>query len=121
MANRGTNKRKSVDQEDFLAKTYGGRRSASSGGADNDQGDVRTPTLLLEAKVTGGPGKPLKPLPKFVKEFEKIAEEAYSEGRTPVLALRFFAPDSILADKRGWIDLAVRRVDDDAAVEVSRQ
>ena len=102
-----------------MARTYNGRRSASSGGADNDQGDVRTPTLLLEAKVTGTPGKPLKPLPKFVQEFEKIAEEAFSEGRTPVLALRFFAPNSILANKQGWVDLAVRRVEDDAADEVS--
>ena len=96
-----------------MARTYGGRRSASSGAADNDQGDVRTPTLLIEAKVTGGPGQ-IKPLPKFVREFEKITEEAWSEGREPVLALRYFAPDSILSDTRGWIDLAVRRVIDDA-------
>lgn len=116
MAKRGTNKRKSVDQEDHLAGVYGGLRSASSGAADNDQGDIRSPTLLIEAKVTGGPGLPLKPLPKFVREFEKITEEAYSEGRIPVLALRFFAPESILADRRGWIDLALRRVSDDADV-----
>lgn len=115
MAKRGTSKRKSVDHEDFLARTYGGKRSASSGAADNDQGDVRTSTLLVEAKVTGGPGQKLKPLPKFVQEFEKIAEEAWSEGREPVLALRYFYPESILADTHGWIDLAVRRVIDDAS------
>lgn len=75
---------------------------------------MRTPSLLIECKMTGRPGKDLKPLPKFVQEFEKITEEAWSEGREPVLALRYFAPDSILADREGWVDLAVRRASDDA-------
>lgn len=114
MAKRGTSKRKSVEHEDYIANLYGGVRSNSSGAADNDQGDVRTPTLLIEAKVTGNPGVKPKPLPKFVRELEKITEEAWSEGREPVLALRYFAPDSILANRQGWIDLAVRRAVDDA-------
>lgn len=51
--------------------------------------------------------------PKVLKEFEKIAVEAYAEGRTPALALRYCAPDSILADADGWVDLIVRTVGDD--------
>lgn len=113
MAKRGTVKRKSVDHEDHIAKVYKGKRSPSSGGADNDNGDVRTTELLIECKVTGGPGEPIKPLPGFVREMEKITEEAIHEGREPILALRYFDPDSILSDRDGWIDLSVRRTCDD--------
>ena len=51
--------------------------------------------------------------PKVLKEFEKIAEEAYAEGREPALALRYYEPTSILADVDGWVDLIVRTVGDD--------
>ncbi len=63
--------------------------------------------------MTGKPGKPVKKA-KIVKDMEKIAEEAWSEGREPVLALRYFDPTSILADPEGWVDLSVRRTEDDA-------
>lgn len=114
MAARGTSKRRSVDHEDHIAALYGGVRSASSGGADNDQGDVRTPEFLIECKMTGGPGEDPRPLPVFIQHLEKITEEAYSEGREPVLALRYFAPDSILATWDGWVDVVVRRAADAA-------
>jgi hypothetical protein len=55
--------------------------------------------------------------PKVLKEFEKIAVEAYAEGREPALALRYFAPDSALANVDGWVDLMVRSVGDDRARE----
>jgi hypothetical protein len=109
MARRGTNKRLSVEQEHFIARLYEGTVSPSSGGADHDQGDVRCPTLLIECKVTMQEKRP-----KILKEFEKIATEAWAEGRDPALALRYFAPESILADTDGWVDLMVRRVADDA-------
>jgi hypothetical protein len=92
VARRGSTKRRSVDHEDYIARLYNGKRSASSGGADNDNGDVRSETLLIECKMTGGPGEKPKPLPKFVQHLEKVAEEAYLEGREPVVALRYFAP-----------------------------
>jgi hypothetical protein len=107
MAARGTSKRLSVDHEDWIAERYAGKRSKSSGGAAHDQGDVRCPTLLIECKAI------MKPNKKLIDEFEKVAKEAYSEGRTPAVALRYFAPDSILADNDGWVDLIVRRVRDD--------
>jgi hypothetical protein len=44
---------------------------------------------------------------------EKIADEAWATGLEPALALRFYKPDSRLADSKGFIDLVVRRVADD--------
>lgn len=107
MARRGTSKRLSVDHEEFIARAYGGKRSASSGGAAHDAGDVRCPTLLIECKAT------MKPPKKILDEFEKIAQEAYAEGNTPALALRYYAPDSPLASVDGYVDLMVRTVGDD--------
>lgn len=112
MAERGSKKELSVRQEDWIAAQYGGKRSASSGGAETDQGDVRAGLYLIECKLTGGPGKPIKKN-KLVRDMEKVTEEAWSEGRMPMVALRYYDPDSILADKHGWIDLIVRRVADD--------
>lgn len=112
MATRGSSKDLSIRHEDFIASVYNGRRSRSSGASDNDAGDVRCEHELIECKVTGGPTRPSK-LPIFVQQMEKIAQEAYEEGRIPALAMRFYSPGSILADREGWIDLVVRRVDED--------
>lgn len=117
MASRGTKKQLSVEHEEYIARLYDGDRSASSGGAGHDQGDVRLPESLIECKYTGSPGEPLKAKPKLVKEFEKVALEAWSEGRDPMMALRYYCPDSPLAGINGWVDLAVRRVSDDAERE----
>lgn len=118
MATRGSTKARSVEQEDNIARLYGGKRSASSGAADNDQGDVRSPSSLFECKMTGGPGRPIK-TSKLVKDMEKVAKEAWSEDREPVIALRFFDPDSCLSDRDGWIDLTVRLTSDDVQREGS--
>jgi hypothetical protein len=111
MAERGSTKYLSVKHENHIAALYKGRRSRSSGAAEHDQGDVRTPEYLIECKMTGNPGKVKRG--KIVSDMEKITEEAWSEDKVPVLALRYFDPDSILADKEGWIDLVVKRVVDD--------
>jgi hypothetical protein len=50
----------------------------------------------------------------LLRQLEKIAQEAWEQGLDPMLALRYYDPDSILADKDGWIDLTVRRAVDDA-------
>lgn len=104
---RGTSKQLSVDHETWIAQKYGGKRSASSGGAAHDAGDVRLSGELVECKAT------MKAPKKILNEFEKIAQEAYAEGRTPALALRWYAPDSILSDVDGFVDLIVRTVGDD--------
>jgi len=114
-AARGTTKRLSVEQEEAVAQRYGGRLTKGSGAVDNDQGDVRTPTMLIECKMSQKPPK------KLIEEFEKIAREAWSEGREPMMALRYWAPDSILADHDGWIDLSVRRTCDDIERETHIQ
>lgn len=113
MARRGSTKALSVEQEDFIAATYDGRRSRSSGAADNDAGDVRSADTLFECKMSGSPAHPVK-LPTLIRQFEKIAIEAYEEGKEPALALRYYAPDSILANRQGYIDLMMRRVEEDA-------
>jgi len=111
MAKRGTSKNISLKQENDLAEWYKGRRSPTSGAASGDRGDVRTKHTLIEAKVTGGPGNPKRA--SWVKIFEKIAEEAWLEGRDPALAFRFHDPESILANQNGEIDFVIRLVRDD--------
>lgn len=113
MANRGSKKWYSIQHEDYIAKRYDGRRSPSSGAADADSGDVRTHIDLFECKMTGHPGQKPKRKASMVRLMEKIADEAWEEGRNPVLAYRYFDPDSPLADPDGWVDLIVRRVGDD--------
>lgn len=112
MAKRGTVKRKSLDQENAIAVHYHGRRSASSGAADTDSGDVATETHLFECKVMGNPEEKLR-RPAFAKDLEKITEEAWQRGKIPKLAIRWYEPGSILADREGWCDVVICRVADD--------
>jgi hypothetical protein len=126
VAKRGSTKRASVEHEEHIAKLYNGIRSPSSGGADNDSGDVRAARDLIECKTTGQPGKVCKRhsvqdcpdclRTKLIRDFEKVAEEAYAEGRSPVVALRFYVPDSILANPKGYIDFSVRLAEEDASI-----
>ena len=113
MARRGTVKKLSVDQEEFVARKYGGKRSASSGAAVHDRGDVRTSTHLIECKHTGTFDKPAKSISLKLDDLEKIADEAWSEGKSYAVALRIYAPASVLADRGGFIDLMVRPLSED--------
>jgi hypothetical protein len=117
MAKRGTTKAYSIVQEEFVAARYGGVRSPSSGAAVTDGGDVRarSDNTLFECKYAGSPGVPLKRKPTLLTQFEKVADEAYEEGREPAVALRYYWPGSPLADYDGWVDLVVRRLDEDVA------
>lgn len=114
MAKRGTRKYNSVKHEDFIAKTYDGVRSPSSGGAVSDQGDVRNDEYLYECKLTGTPEKPAKSISLKLNDLEKIADEAWSEGREPALALRIYNPESVLSDTYGYIDLVAYLVSHDS-------
>ena len=113
VAKRGSSKDRSLAQEDFIARAYGGTRSPSSGGSSHDQGDVRTTDELFECKQTGTPIKGAKSISINLGVLEKAAEEAYSEGRMPAMALRITNPQSPLADSKGHIDLVVRLVRDE--------
>lgn len=115
MAKRGSTKALSVEQEEFIAEIYGGQRSASSGASDTDAGDVRTALQLIECKLTGHPGGDHKGS-MVQTHLEKVAAEAWAEGREPALCLRYWNPNSILASRDGWVDLVVRTVSDDSAV-----
>ena len=116
MAKRGSTKSLSVKHEEEIAKFYGGRRSPSSGASATDQGDVRATEdgSLFECKYKGSPTSPLKSKPTLVSVMEKIADEAWSGGYEPAMALRYFCPDSPLANREGWVDLSVRLTNDDS-------
>lgn len=113
MAKRGSTKALSVEHEDSTARAYRGVRSPSSGGATSDQGDVRTTHELIECKHRGTYDKPARSASIKLDDLEKIADEAWSELREPVIALRIYCPDSLLADKDGNVDLIVRLRDED--------
>ena len=100
-------------QEERVARRYGGKRSPSSGAAVADQGDVRTIDQLIECKHTGTFDKPAKSITIKLGDLEKIADEAWSEGKEPVMALGIYAPDSVLADADGEVNLIVRLETDD--------
>lgn len=121
MAKKGTSKRRSTDQEDYIASLYSGRRSPSSGAAENDAGDVRSESQIFECKCKGGveydsartnQGKAPQRT-TLLQRFEKISQEAWAEGRTPVLAIREWAPESPLAGPNGWVDIVVRSAHED--------
>ncbi len=116
MARSGSNKRRSVDQEEHIANVYGGKRSPSSGAAVTDSGDVVTPDCLYECKTSGAAGENPIPEPKFIKELGKVVEEARERGRTGALCLRYYLPDSYLANKKGLVEVTVRLTNDDAEI-----
>lgn len=117
MARKGSKKELSVRHEQCVADLYGGKRSNSSGGAVTDEGDVRvvTDNTLFECK--GKFGTLLGQVPvkaTLLKQFEKVFDESAAVLKEPALALRFYSPQSVLADSEGWVDLAVRLLEDDA-------
>lgn len=100
-------------QEKKVARVYGGTRSPSSGAAETDQGDIRTPDQLIECKHRGTFDKPAASISLKLSDFEKIFNEAVSEGRETAMVLSLYAPDSILADKDGEVNFTVRLMLDD--------
>lgn len=82
---------------------------------------MRTDTLLIECKHTGTFDKPAKSISIKLADVEKIADEAWSEGKTPVLALGIYAPDSVLSDADGTVNLIVRLEVDDGKGQADEQ
>lgn len=97
--------------ERFIERTYEGKRTKASGSGVKEKGDVRVEKDgdLVECKVTEA-----KRTPRIITQLEKVATEAYEEGLDPALALRYYLPDSTLADGDGYVDVMVRLVRDDA-------
>lgn len=116
MARKGSSKWFSEQQENYIARLFGGVRSPSSGGADTDRGDVRLQSTLIECKHTGSFLKPAKSISVKLSDLEKLADEAWSEGKDFALALRLYAPDSVLSDSSGMVDLVVRMATADVEI-----
>lgn len=113
-----TKKEVSRLHESWVAKQYDGVRSKSSGASDTDKGDVRIKSsrTIFECKASGAPGQDSK-YTTLLRQFEKVADEAWAEGKHPAVALRYFCPDSPLASVDGWVDFTVRLTKDDAKRE----
>lgn len=111
-----TKKALSEEHENYIANRYDGKRSRSSGGAAHDQGDVRCPDFLIECKGKFGIRTGSKPVRStLVTQMEKIADEAWSEDKAPAIALRFYMPDSPLANSHGYVDFMVKLLEDDVS------
>ena len=97
------------EHERYIARLYEGVRVSGSGNGSREKGDVRVESSkeLIECKYTSSTKKAT-----IVKRVEKVAREAYEEGLDPVLALRYFDPDSPVA-RNGFVDLIVRLAHDD--------
>lgn len=117
MAKRGSTKWLSLRQEARVAKVFHGKRSPTSGASVSDQGDIRTTGELIECKHTGTFDKPAKSISVKLSDLEKIADEAWSEGRVPVLALGIYNPDSVLSDADGTVNLILRLERDDGQAQ----
>lgn len=112
----GIKKKLSREHEEYVARKYAGRRSPSSGASPTDLGDARNVQTLIECKGQFGERTGNKPVRSTIlTQFEKIADEAWSGGRDPLLALRFYKPDSPCANNEGYVDLVVRLLEDDVA------
>lgn len=110
-----TVKELSRQHENAIAKLYNGQRSRSSGASDTDKGDVRigSSKTIFECKLTGAPGGESKRT-TLLGHMEKVADEAWAEGKQPAVALRLFNPESPLSGHDGWVDLVVRLAKDDS-------
>lgn len=113
-----TNKELSVEQENYIAKAYDGRRSPSSGAQDADRGDIRysvstidgdAPVSYAEFKYTAECKATRNASISLKKEvWDKVADEASDQGRRPCMFLRFY--DETTGEK---LDLVVRDIRDD--------
>jgi len=77
-------RKKSMKQEDRLAKKLGGRRQKASGAVPHSRGDVRTVELLTEAKRTDKKSISIK-----VDYLAKITKEATAYNCIPAVAIAF--------------------------------
>lgn len=117
MRDRSTSKKRSRAQEDLIADRYDGRRTAASGAAVTDPGDVvsKADDTVFEAKCKGTADKYATSMPVNLKVFEKAFDEACELGMNAALALCMHNPDSPLADRDGDVHFIVRLLEDDAA------
>ncbi len=78
------NKKKSLKQENKLAKELGGRVQPASGARWGYRRDVVTPNFLIEAKTTEKERLSIKN-----KDLKQLKEQAYLVGKTPLFIIEF--------------------------------
>ncbi len=93
---RNTDYKKSQKQEDRLAKKLGGRKQTGSGSKKFNQGDVRMPEMLTEAKRTDKKSISIK-----VEYLRKITEEALAYDCVPAVAIEFGDTPKLV--DRDWV------------------
>ena len=107
-----SNKQMSVEHENFIAETFGGKRERASGASITAPGDVFVAVrsspyeepILFECKVSESGGVSIS-----AAGIQKIREEAATRGARPMVALRLRNP----YDKSKHIDVIVKLLDDE--------
>ena len=89
-------KRKSMAQENRVAKATGGRRQKASGALPGSKGDVRSVELLNECKRTDK-----KSISITIEYLQKITQEAAFYNRIPSVAIEIESPPKFV--NRDWI------------------
>lgn len=100
------------EHEHYIAKRYHGVRSLSSGASDHAKGDVKSrwDGTVFECKTQM---RQQHSKSKLVSQMEKCADEAWEQALDPAVSLRFWDPQSPLADFSGWIYITARLTEDD--------
>lgn len=112
LQNRKLIKEHSVAQENFIASNLDGKRSPSSGAWIYDDGDVENDMFIIECKLCGNPDKSAKSISLRLIDFEKVFDEASLNRKTPMMTLRIYNPESVLADHKGNVDFVCVRLKD---------
>jgi hypothetical protein len=89
-------RKKSMGQENRVAKAIGGRRQKASGALPGAKGDVRAVELLAECKRTDK-----KSISITIEYLQKITQEAGFYGKIPCVAIEIESPPKFV--NKDWI------------------
>lgn len=89
-------RKKSMDQEDRVAKRVGGYRQKASGALPGNRGDVKGVELLGECKRTDK-----KSISITLAYLEKITHEAVAYDKIPAVAIEFGDTPKLVS--RDWV------------------
>ena len=89
-------RKKSMDQEDRIAKAVGGKRQKASGALPGARGDVRSVELLNECKRTDK-----KSISISIEYLQKITKEASYYNCIPSVSIEIASPPKFV--NRDWV------------------
>ena len=89
-------RKKSMDQEDRIAKAVGGKRQKASGALPGARGDVRSVELLNECKRTDK-----KSISISIEYLQKITKEASFYNCIPSVSIEIASPPKFV--NRDWV------------------